>query len=313
MRSRPVLVGEVDEWFPLIAAIPVSRRGSIRSARLSKPGPWAGASSDRRGVSVRLDVGNRSDAQTDGAGGGLRRRARTGLSITPAPDERNHDCEGISSMYDVELLTELGLDVGEQAGESRPWERGDVPGQPQLSTLLSAATVTPVRVDGLERELLCWGPVGDRRGWLCELPPPASAQPPVHPTHSAFWRVCGGIVDDFDFRESYLSNHREILTRSAIVTTAELDEAIEAYSWIWEQDALPVPRGLSRDYYVVAVEANFNLTLAHRENGSVLLFAPDHAFDGLTSAPDCPEYSLYTIDAAPDLASWIETISAAWA
>lgn len=101
------------------------------------------------------------------------------------------------------------------------------------------------------------------------------------------------------------------MTRSAI--TEDIDGPIDAYSWIWEENSLQAPQELSQQYYVVAIEANANLVLTHTKSEGILLFAPDHDFDGVTPAPNCPEYSLYTIDAAPDLASWIETLAATWA
>ncbi|GGU13939.1 hypothetical protein GCM10010178_01530 [Lentzea flava] len=38
-------------------------------------------------------------------------------------------------------------------------------------------------------------------------------------------------------------------------------------------------------YVTVAIEANGNLTAAHRETGRLVLFAPDHSFDGVTPFP----------------------------
>jgi hypothetical protein len=47
--------------------------------------------------------------------------------------------------------------------------------------------------------------------------------------------------------------------------------------------------------------------------GQVVWFAPDHFASGVTVLPGCPEYSLYTFDGVPDLASWIETGVTQWA
>ena len=66
------------------------------------------------------------------------------------------------------------------------------------------------------------------------------------------------------------------------------------------------------EFSVAAVEANGNLTLAHRGDGRLLLFAPDHDFAGVTPLAGSPPYSLLTIDAVPDLAAWIEVCVAAW-
>ena len=81
--------------------------------------------------------------------------------------------------------------------------------------------------------------------------------------------------------------------------------------WIWEDDGLAVPI-IADDYYAAAVEANGNLTLAHRRDGQLLLFAPDHAYSGVTPLAGCPPYSLLTIDDVPNLATWIEVCAAAW-
>lgn len=85
----------------------------------------------------------------------------------------------------------------------------------------------------------------------------------------------------------------------------------DASAWIWEDDGAGIPIDLA-EYYAVAIEANGNLTVSHRLDGRVLLFAPDHGYDGVTPLPGCPPYSLMTIDEAPDLVSWIELVASAW-
>ena len=100
-----------------------------------------------------------------------------------------------------------------------------------------------------------------------------------------------------------------MLTASA--ARLPLAPVLNDYAWLWLDDGLQMPIEPS-EYYVVAVEANGNLTLAHRSGGPLLLFAPDHAFEGVTPLPGCPPYSLMTIDAAPNLASWIELCAEAW-
>ncbi len=66
------------------------------------------------------------------------------------------------------------------------------------------------------------------------------------------------------------------------------------------------------EYYPVAVEANGNLTLAHRVDGRLLLFAPDHDFERVTPFAGSPPCSLLIVDEVPDLATWIEVCAAAW-
>ena len=187
-------------------------------------------------------------------------------------------------------------------GEARPWSRGGVAGLPHLSALLASATLTPVLISGTEYELLAWGPDTDRRGWLCR--PPLDADPgQVHPIHRDFWLVCGGIIERFREPETRWLNQNEILTEAA--TRTPVSDVLADYSWLWEADGLAIPIQ-PEEYYVVAVEANGNLTLVDRESGRLLLFAPDHAFTGVTPLPGCPPYSLLTFDDAQDLRAWIE-------
>ena len=195
-----------------------------------------------------------------------------------------------------------------RVGDSLPWRRGPVVSLPQPSRLLTAATVTPVWVEGRAYELLAWGPSDSRRGWLC-LPPEDSPVERVHAVHQQFRSVCGGILERFGEPTSWWNNQDEVLTASA--ARLPLAPVLDDYAWLWRDDGLQLPIQPS-DYYIVAVEANGNLTLAHRSSGQLLLFAPDHAFEGVTPLPGCPPYSLLTIDDAPDLAAWIELCAKAW-
>lgn len=202
------------------------------------------------------------------------------------------------------------LRPGQQADVrgTNAWSRGPALGLPVLTRLLEAATVTSVEVEGHPYELLAWGPAGRRRGWLC-LPPVEQPDSTLHPMHQALLSLCGGIVERFGEPESWWLNQNEVWTESA--TRLDLGQLFEAYAWLWTEDGLTLPIKPS-EYYPVAVEANGNLTLAHREDGTLLLFAPDHAFGGVTPLEGCPPYSLMTIDNAPDLAAWLETCAAAW-
>lgn len=193
-------------------------------------------------------------------------------------------------------------------GQSGPWNRGEVGGLPVLSHLLDQAHITPVRIGHQHLELLAWGPAKERRGWLC-LPPVADAGDRFHPVHRRLLRVCGGIIERFGEPDSWLLNQNEVCTPSA--ADEDLASALEAYSWAWEEQGQTVPID-PKDHYVVAVEANGNLTVVNRDSGALLLFAPDHDFDGVTPLSGSPEYSLMTIDEAPDLAAWLEVCAAAW-
>lgn len=194
------------------------------------------------------------------------------------------------------------FDEAAAVGEPEPWTRGPVPGLPALSALLGSAAVTPVSVDGEPFELLAWGPPDDRWGWLCH---PPRHDEEFHPVHRAFWSACGGITEWFGEPGAWWRNQDEVLT--ADVARIQFSEVLGASTWLQDHD-IPVRPD---EYYVVAVEANGNLTLVHRRSGRLLLFAQDHAFTGVTPLPGCPPHSLLTIDDVPDLATWIETCAAA--
>lgn len=190
---------------------------------------------------------------------------------------------------------------------SHPWTRPAIPALPQLSALLAQAEVTPFTVDGQAYELLAWGPAQDRRGWLCL--PPGRGDTGLHPVHQHFLAACGGVIERFNEPESWLLNQHSVLTVAAAHT--DIAAVLHDYKWLWQDAGLDVPVS-AQDYYAVAVEANGNLTLAHRISGQLLLFAPDHSFSGVTPLAGCPEYSLYVLDAAADLPAWVELCAAQW-
>jgi hypothetical protein len=198
--------------------------------------------------------------------------------------------------------------VTPEVGAEHPWRRGSVAELPELSRLLGAANVTPVSIGDEPYELLAWGPPNSRRGWL-SAPPTKSLPKGVHRTHQAFWTVCGGIVERFSEPLTWWTNHNEVLTPAAV--HMPLAPVLHDYEWLWEQEHLTIPIQPS-DFYVVAIEANGNMTLAHRATGELLLFAPDHSFNNVAPLPGCPPYSLLTIDDIPDLGAWIEACARAW-
>ncbi|MFD7022514.1 hypothetical protein [Promicromonospora sukumoe] len=217
-------------------------------------------------------------------------------------------------MNDFDLLTaqcswleresaDIGLPV--------PHQPVDLPGMPVMAGLLSTATVTPVRFDGVEHEILAWGLPADRRGWLCRLPW-QDDDADVPEALRAVRAATGGIVEHFGAVTDswWWLDCGDVLTREAAGRPVE--QMLGAYEWMWADEGLRIPIEPA-DYVPVAAEANGNLTLAHRRTGEVVWFAPDHSASGVTILPGCPEYSLYTFDGAPDLASWVEVGATQWA
>ncbi|MET9629387.1 hypothetical protein ABZX92_18180 [Lentzea sp. NPDC006480] len=189
-------------------------------------------------------------------------------------------------------------------GSTSVWTRGALPGLPRLSALLASARVTPVSVAGRPYELLSWG----SSGWLCE--PPSEGDSSHPDSLRAFWRVFGGTVEQFHGPSTLWLNQNQVLTVDA--ASLSLSSVISEYGWLWTDAGLEVPVEEMRDYVTVAIEANGNLTAAHRETGRLVLFAPDHSFSDVTPLAGCPPRSLYSFDELPDLASWIESCAGAW-
>ena len=165
--------------------------------------------------------------------------------------------------------------------------------------------------DGVYHELLAWGPATDRRGWLCHLPE-HDDDVEIPEALRAVWTTTGGIVEHIGEAPDpwWWLNCGDVLTRE--VSGLPLDQTLDAYEWMWADEGHRMPIA-AEDYVAVAEEANGNLTLAHRGTGQVVWFAPDHFTSGVTVLPGCPEYTMYTFDGAPDLASWIEMGAAQWA
>jgi hypothetical protein len=175
---------------------------------------------------------------------------------------------------------------------------------PKLNLLLQRASVAEVALGRECYELFGWTNArGERLGWLC-MPPADMPSPGLHESHCALLRCFGGIVERFNEPEdTWLLNLNEALTER-VATSADPD----AYAAVFDG---PLPIN-AESYYPIAIEANGNTTLCHRESGQVLLFAPDHSFDHVTVLQGCPDYTLYTVNGAGNLRDWVETIAQQW-
>lgn len=195
-----------------------------------------------------------------------------------------------------------------EVGPTVRWDRQPLAQLPQLSRLLAAARVTPVKIEERQHDLLTWdGQGGGTAGWLC-LPPLETADGP--PVHRQVWQVLGGIVESWNaLDETWLLNQDEALTPS--LAASDPQTVLDAYRWAWEEDGLALPINPS-EYGVLAAEVNGNLTLFHRATSEVLLFAPDHDFEHIDPLPGCPEYTLYRISEAPTVTAWLECLAAQW-
>ena len=265
--------------------------------------------------SLSSESSPRTSALRDAGRRALTLHTRSLPGISPFR-ERQNDRRPPAIMPDVndweQFLDEVPwfLSPGESAAidEPQPWTRGSVDKLPELSALLAAATVTAVSVGSHAYELLAWGPPGARRGWLCHRPHGTGSNA-VASVHADFWKLCGGIGERFREPVTWWMNQNEVLTIGA--TALRVADLLDGYLWLWHAEGMKLPIDPD-EYYVVAVEANGNLTLAARNDGRLVLFAPDHCFSGVTPLAGSPPYSLMTIDHAPDLTAWIEMCAAAW-
>ena len=177
-----------------------------------------------------------------------------------------------------------------------------------LSDLLRAAEVTELTVKGEAHVLFTWDAATNPRSWLCRAP---SSEPPsnIHPAHATLLRSFGGIVERANEpEETWLLNQNEVLTEREAANDASF---IKDYRWFFRETPGGIPIAV-RDYYSVAREANGNDTLCHRRDGTILLFAPDHAFDHVTRLKGCPPYTLYKLKGAPRFADWVNVIARQW-
>jgi hypothetical protein len=115
-------------------------------------------------------------------------------------------------------------------------------------------------------------------------------------------------VERFGEPWSWWMNQKAVLAATA--ARSSVARVLDEYGWIWRGAGLKVPIDPT-EYYPVAVEANGDVTLVHRENGRIVLFAPDHSYPRVRPFPGCPPRSLLTIDDLPDLASWLEECTTA--
>jgi hypothetical protein len=175
---------------------------------------------------------------------------------------------------------------------------------PKLNVLLQRATITDVSLGREHYELYGWtSAVGVRFGWLC-MPPSAEPSSRLHRSHRELLRSFGGIVERFNEPDdTWLLNLNDALTERV---AASSDRG--SYAAVFDG---PVPID-SDAYYPIAIEANGNTTLCHRESGSILLFAPDHSFDHIAVLPGCPDYTFYTIRGVEELREWVETVAQQW-
>lgn len=201
-------------------------------------------------------------------------------------------------------------------GESHAWNRGGIATVPAFSGLLEAATVTPVRVNDTDFELLTWGEGASMRGWLC-APPTTSIDADLYASQRELLGMFGGIAEIFGAERldgdanAWWVNQVAILSPRALELGRDFADSVEASDWAWEDADLEFTFDAA-PYAGVAIEANANMTMVHVDTGAIVAFLPSLAVDGVTTLEGCPEYTLYTLDDAPDFERWLDRLAREW-
>jgi hypothetical protein len=178
---------------------------------------------------------------------------------------------------------------------------------PELRRILRAAYVTPVAVGRRRYQLYTWTSDAGSHSWLSPTPwtdPPSF----VHPDHQVLLASFGGIIERSNEPDWWILNHYDTLTVHAARRNATF---LKYYAWAFEEAFLNIPIEMT-EFYSIAEEANFNITLCHRTRGEVILFAADHHFDYVEVYPGCPEYSLYRLVGARSFRRWVNVIAKQW-
>ena len=117
--------------------------------------------------------------------------------------------------------------------------------------------------------------------------------------HSEFERA-GGMVG---------GAHYDVLTEQE----AQRDATFLNYcASAFEQESLTIPID-PEQFYSIAAEASFEITLCHRTTGEVIFFSSDCVHDYVEVYPGCPEQTLYRLIGAPTFGDYVETIARQWA
>jgi hypothetical protein len=205
----------------------------------------------------------------------------------------------------LDLYPAAGAKATGRPGTWHPLSEGFSSLFPELERLLTSAHVTEIDTDDTRFVLFSWLVDDETSCWLTE--PPVDAPPmSVCAPHQVLLKSLGGIVERSDEPPSWLLNHNDVFT----LKEASFDASfLSDYAWAFPNETVPIEPKL---FYSVGREANGNTTLCHRDTAEILLFAHDHSFDHVRPWKGLPEYTLYTLEGAPNFASFVETIAKQW-
>jgi hypothetical protein len=184
---------------------------------------------------------------------------------------------------------------------------------PELNRVLQTAHVARAVVNDRPYQFFTWLSDGSGcRSWLS--PWPSFATPSgLFRDHQVLLESFGGIIENSNAPDQpdewWGAGHNDVLTEQE----AQRDATFLSYcAWAFEQESLTIPID-PEQFYSIAAEASFEITLCHRTTGEVILFAHDSVYDFAEVYPGCPELTLYRLIGAPTFRDYVETIARQWA
>jgi hypothetical protein len=181
---------------------------------------------------------------------------------------------------------------------------------PELCGLLRSAYVAPAVISDRPCQLFTWRLDGDDcRSWVARYPSIAIPSG-LYRDHKVLLESFGGIVAESNAPEGWwASAHYDVLTEQE----AENDATFLSHcAWAFERESLTIPID-PEQFYSIAAEVSFEITLCHRATGEVILFSNDCVYDYVEVYPGCPELTLYRLIGAPTFRDYVETIARQWA
>ena len=193
---------------------------------------------------------------------------------------------------------------------------------PRLTKLLKKARLTRLQTARGERHLLGWTDVTGRFiGWLV-FPPgyegSYKASSDLHSDHKLLLNYFGGVdetsyapeleqaIPDFGCDSQWTLNLNFWLgERDCELGIDSWDVYFEMLQEFFENPIDP------NDFITFAVEANGNSSAYNKRDGTLILFAHDHAFSYVSPYPGCPS-GLYTFNNCAKFSDWIETVAGQW-
>lgn len=180
---------------------------------------------------------------------------------------------------------------------------------PKLNSLLNKALTFRIvlKNDSCFR-LVCWENNDSIGGWLCQNCENTNTEL-LH--LNLLKRFIGTIIESWGFdsiRDDLICNMDGVLIDNV---TYGIGNWKDYFKESCDEEEV-FPQIQDEDYILVAEEANGNMTLCNKNNGEIVLFAPDHCFDNVEVYTDCPDYTFYKINNVDGLIDYFELVAQQW-